>query len=500
MFVLINTPATDRRKNIFPLGLAYVAACFEKFGHVKVFDLHYNNDINQLFDYFFENEVKFVGFSVCSSHENISRSSNIAKMIKRISPNTIIGVGGPHATYQGEDIIKHHTEFDVAMIGEGELSSVQIAENISLNKGNYYEGVNNIVYRNSKGEIVTSECKKNDVYLLPARHLFNTCKEYSDKFNEELPVICIESTRGCVGKCSFCALKLDQTKSYVKKDLKLFREDLEYTLSTQKLEKVDLFLVDADFLVSKNRAMDILEIIKSFKQVRYFNIASCTDSLLRCKDILSELFESGCTYIEIGVESFSHKQLERYDKRASIETSIEAINLLSQMQKKYKFSYKIDIIMFEPFATMEDIRISNEYLQKYTYASSLNESNFFHIMDLFPGTKFRTATENSRLCLPSSEMDIPFWIFENDDVAKLYKYVIWYNNKVLFDKDEVEHKIENKIYREKSQDLLILKDLRILKTMTYDWFDELLSDDSNSSYEQISKKYYNIYNNIKVRY
>ena len=53
MFVFINTPATDRRKNIFPLGLAYVAACFEKFGHVKVFDLHYKNDINQLFDYFF---------------------------------------------------------------------------------------------------------------------------------------------------------------------------------------------------------------------------------------------------------------------------------------------------------------------------------------------------------------------------------------------------------------------------------------------------------------
>lgn len=125
----------------------------------------------------------------------------------------------------------------------------------------------------------------------------------------------------------------------------MFQEDLEYTLSTQKLDKVDLFLVDADFLVSKNRAKDVLEIIKGFKQVRYFNIASCTDSLLRCKDILDELFESGCTYIEIGVESFSHKQLERYDKRASIETSIEAINLLNQLQKKYKFSYKIDIIM-----------------------------------------------------------------------------------------------------------------------------------------------------------
>lgn len=500
MFVLINTLATDQRKNIFPLGLAYVAACFEKFGQVKVFDLHYNNEINQVFDYFFQNEVKFVGFSVCSSHENISRSSHIAKMIKRISPNTIIGVGGPHATYQGYDIIKHHIEFDVAMIGEGELSSVQIAENFSLNKSNYYDGVNNIVYRNSKGEIIISEHKKNDVYTLPARHLFNTCKEYSDKFDEELPVVCIESTRGCVGKCSFCALKLNPTKSYVKKDLGLFREDLEYTLSTQKLDKVDLFLVDADFLVSKSRAMEILKIIKSFNQVRYFNIASCSDSLLRCKDILCELFECGCTYIEIGVESFSHEQLERYDKRSSIETSIQAIELLNQMQNTYDFSYKIDIIMFEPFATMDDIRISNEYLQKYTYASSLNESNFFHIMELFPGTKFRAITENSKLSLPSSEMDVPFWRFENDDVAELYKYVTLYNNKVFMDKVKIEHKLENKIYKEKSRELLYLKDLRTLKTITYDWFNELVLAKDSQLYSQICKKYFKIYDNIKERY
>lgn len=499
MFVLINIPATDKRKNIFPLGLAYIAACYEKYGDVKIFDLHYDNNVCEVFDYFFLNEVKFVGFSVCSSHESISRSSYFAKMIKRISPKTIIGIGGHHATYQGKEIIEHHTEFDVAFIGEGELAAIQFARNISSNKTPYYENVNNIIYREDN-KVVVSEYKKNDVYLLPARHLFPTCREYSGKFNEELPVICIESTRGCVGKCSFCALKLDPTKSYVKKKLNLFYEDLKQTIVSQKLEIVDLFIVDADFLISKDRAMEILNILKEFPEVRYFNIASCTDSVLRSKDLLDDLFEAGCTYIEIGVESFSHKQLERYDKRSSIETSIEAIELLNLKQKKYRFSYKIDIIMFEPFASLEDIKISNKFLQKYTYASSLNENNFFHIMDLFPGTKYRIITEDGKLSLPSSEMDVPFWIFKDYEVAQLYKYVTLYNNKIFSDKDEIEHKIEDKIYKYNDKKMLNVKDLRILKTMTYDWFNEMLNANSHSQYYEIFEKYYTIYLQIKSRH
>ena len=499
MFVLINVQATDNRKNIFPLGLAYIAACFEKYGKVKVFDMHYEKNINELFDYFYKNEVRFVGFTVCSSHESFSRSSYFAKMIKRISPNTIIGIGGQHSTYQGKEIIEHHLEFDVAFIGEGELSATQISKNISSGNADIYEGVNNIIFRNEKGEVVFSEYKKNDVYILPARHLFNSCKDYSDKFNEDPPVICIESTRGCVGECSFCALKLDQEKSFVKKDLDLFYRDLRVTLSSQKLEKVDLFIIDADFLVSKNRTIEILKIIKEFPQIRYFNIASCTDSVLRSKDILNNLFNCGCTYIEIGVESFSETQLERYNKRSSVETSIEAIELLNEKQKEFKFSYKIDIIMFEPFASFEDIKISNEYLQKYTYASSLNESNFFHIMDLFPGTKYRVLTENERISLPATEMDIPFWKFQDSRVADLYKYVSLYNNKIFCDKDEIERKIENAIYTNKEKDLFHLKDLRTLKTMTYDWFNEMINTEDSSRYIKIFDKYYDIYKQIKSR-
>ncbi len=113
MFVLINIRSTDRRKNIFPLGLAYIAACFEKYEKVKVFDLHYKNNMDELYSLMTMETVKFVGFSVCSSAESMYNCASIAKSIKRISPATIIGIGGPHPTYQGREIMARHLEEQV---------------------------------------------------------------------------------------------------------------------------------------------------------------------------------------------------------------------------------------------------------------------------------------------------------------------------------------------------------------------------------------------------
>ncbi len=498
MFVLINIRSTDRRKNIFPLGLAYIAACFEKYEKVKVFDLHYKNNMDELYSLMTMETVKFVGFSVCSSAESMYNCASIAKSIKRISPATIIGIGGPHPTYQGREIMARHLEFDVAMVGEGELAATQIGENLHMGRA-FYENVNNIIYRDVTNEIIVSVPKKNDVYLLPARHLFPTCREYSDKFNVKYPVICVESTRGCVGRCTFCALKLDPTKSYVRKDLNLFYEDLRQTLISQELETVDLFIVDADFLVSKARTLEIINIIKKFPQIRYFNIASCTDSILRAKDILDDLFEAGCSYIEIGVESFSQQQLERYGKRATVETSVEAIELLQEKQKKYSFSYKIDIILFEPFSTMEDIMISNEYLQKYTYGNTLNENNFFHYMDLFPGTKYRAMAEEAGLSVAASEMDIPYWRFKDDRVCQLYQYVPLFVQNIYDGKEEIEQKVSERIQQTECKNLFYIRDMRFLRTITYDWFDDMVKSDS-SQYRVIYEKYLKLYEQIKSKY
>ena len=120
-------------------------------------------------------------------------------------------------------------------------------------------------------------------------------------------------------------------------------------------------------------------------------------------------------------------------------------------------------------------------------------------MDLFPGTKYRVLTENERISLPATEMDIPFWKFQDSRVADLYKYVSLYNNKIFCDKDEIERKIENAIYTNKEKDLFHLKDLRTLKTMTYDWFNEMINTEDSSRYIKIFDKYYDIYKQIKSR-
>ena len=43
-FALVNIATNDTRKNIYPLGLAYLSRSLIPYGNVKVFDLHYSDD------------------------------------------------------------------------------------------------------------------------------------------------------------------------------------------------------------------------------------------------------------------------------------------------------------------------------------------------------------------------------------------------------------------------------------------------------------------------
>ena len=120
-------------------------------------------------------------------------------------------------------------------------------------------------------------------------------------------------------------------------------------------------------------------------------------------------------------------------------------------------------------------------------------------MDLFPGTKYRVLTENERMCLTATEMDTPFWNFQDSRVSELYRYVCLYRSTIFNEKNEIVSQLENIVYENKGKNLYVIKDLRILKTMTYDWFNEMINTEDSSYYMKVYNKYYDMYKQIKSK-
>ncbi len=119
--LLVNPPYTyqDSRIKTFsvPLGLLYIAASIERRHSVKVVDLNFECDLNEVISGF---NPEFIGLSSFSLQ--VPFVVELASTIKKKYPEKKIILGGVHATIDGATILKRYPAFDYALRGEGEHS------------------------------------------------------------------------------------------------------------------------------------------------------------------------------------------------------------------------------------------------------------------------------------------------------------------------------------------------------------------------------------------
>ncbi len=231
----------------------------------------------------------------------------LIKWIREVYPNKIIVLGGIHATLFGEELIQRFP-IDYLIRGEGEKSLPSLLRAIK-NKGNLdnIPGLvcmkNGRLIRNSLPRLLsTSEL---DALPVPL---------YSHMPAHKYKTIAIESSRGCKGVCTFCAIPFQRhwrpisPKAFVDKV-----EALQSYLS--KVEMKHFTVVDDCFTIDQKRAIDILEEVEK----RGVEFHASYDA--RVKDFLDYEFVSRLApYTEgvlIGAESFLPDTLRRIGKPIS---------------------------------------------------------------------------------------------------------------------------------------------------------------------------------------
>ncbi|MDE6229919.1 MAG: B12-binding domain-containing radical SAM protein, partial [Muribaculaceae bacterium] len=233
-----------------------------------------------------------------------------------------------------------------------------------------------------------------DLDALPfaARHLLNGREFHNPKLKKG-PYTTMLTSRNCPFHCIYCvpssltfARELDFRADNGRKPPISFRspESIERELDQLAAEGYRAIgFVDDNFIWNEERTAALCKALRKHGFV--WGCQARADAIT--EPIAKMLGESGCTYVDLGVESFNDEILKFIHKGVDSKRIFEAIGLL----KKYNVPVKLNILIgTSPLETKETLR---ETL--HTAQSLKVDQVMFNIVSPFPGTEFYAmAKEN----------------------------------------------------------------------------------------------------------
>lgn len=309
---------------------------------------------------------EFLVFTGYITHVGIIKQ--MAKTAKQIIPMVKTGVGGVHAEVVPEDFNSEFIDFIYNKNGidnfnltlKGLINGKSAAEiNEEINKG----------IKNSTFE-----------YKYPERNAVSKYrKHYYYMFHN--PCALIKTSFGCPYICSFCFCKEITDGKYFARET----EDIIKELSS--IEEEEIYIVDDDFLYSRNKLKNFITGIKNNNINKKFLVYGRADFIAQNEDIIIELKAIGLQAVIVGIESVRAGDLKDYNKGTTVEINEKCINIL----QKYSIELYATLIIPLDFKK-EDFR------QLVSWLRELNVK-FVNLQPLtpLPGTGIFNSYEGSLL-------------------------------------------------------------------------------------------------------
>lgn len=153
-----------------------------------------------------------------------------------------------------------------------------------------------------------------------------------------------------------------------------------------------------------------------------FNINVKATDVESNRDILLLLKGVGLKYVFVGIESFSQRQLDYFNKNTSVQDNINALKVL----KSLNISVVMGLILLDPYSNMEEIYSGLKTLKELDIIESMDYRQFLFssvVLEAIPGTPIRASLSKNNM-LSSNP---PGYHFVDKNVEKFYSYMMKWN-------------------------------------------------------------------------
>ena len=328
---------------------------------------------------------------------NLSIESDIKaiEILQRYRPMARVILMGPGPSYFIEKCLVN--DRIIIVRGEPEATIVELLHALKDGKSSFYNilGISWI----SMGRIVNNGfrplVKDLDTLPLPARHFIADRRYYNPKIKHKGYTTAFTS-RNCPFQCIYCvpssltfAREIENKRFNGHKPPISYRSPESVDQEMKMLHELGyqaIGFMDDNFIWNEERTRQLCDIMKKYNML--WGCQARVDAIT--EPIAKMLGESGCCYVDLGVESFNDEILKYVRKGITTEQIYQAIGML----KKYNVPVKLNVLIgSSPLETKETLRHTLKEAKKLKV-----DQVMFNIVSPFPGTEFyKLCKENNWL-------------------------------------------------------------------------------------------------------
>lgn len=365
----------------------------ENLGEVAYQDFVFYNKNEQDYREFLSKDNSDI-YCIWTVNLSIESDTKAIEILQRYRPEARVILMGPGPSYFIEKCLVN--DRIIIVRGEPEVTIVELLHAIDEGKSLYnILGISWI----SMGRIVNNGfrplVKDLDSLPLPARHFIANRRYYNPKIKHKGYTTAFTS-RNCPYQCIYCVpSSLTFAREIENKRFNGHKPPISYR-SPESVEQEMKMLheqgyqaigfMDDNFIWNEERTRQLCDIMKKYNML--WGCQARVDAIT--EPIAKMLGESGCCYVDLGVESFNDEILKYVRKGITTEQIYEAIALL----KKYNVPVKLNVLIgSSPLETKETLKHTLKEAKKLKV-----DQVMFNIVSPFPGTEFyKLCKENNWL-------------------------------------------------------------------------------------------------------
>jgi len=368
-------PLGYQRTPAVPLGLCYIASTMESRGiTTKIIDMDLGNirldEVGQIIADLDPDVVGLTSFTC-----NHANAIKIAKAVKSCKQETVVVLGGVHATFMHKEILEAVPEVDIVVRYEGEYTMCDIID--ALEHGKKLASVDGITYRHG-GKVISTPLRQRienlDELPFPALHLLEPpIENYISKGEKKgLPIL---TTRGCPFECIFCSTTALHGRKYRTRSIGNVLDEVEHLKDKYKVNVISF--VDDNFTMQNDRILALCNEITKRNLIIEWGCSTRIDLL--SEDLMKAMRSAGCGNIFFGIESASQEVLDTIRKGFSIKKAKEIVGTAEKLGMKTHCSFIIGL----PGETAESLNRMVEFVQEVKPSARVLPN----ILDVLPGTE-----------------------------------------------------------------------------------------------------------------